>query len=244
MSEPIRIAMWSGPRNISTAMMRAFDARGDCTVVDEPFYAYYLSESGSEHPMGTEVLASQPQDWQAVVAGLMQPIAAGHSIQYQKQMAHHMVGDVGDDWFTRVRHAFLVRNPAEMIASYTEKRGSVVADDLGLARQVAIYKRAAELTGMDAPVIDASDVLKDPEAMLRILCKALGVAASANMTDWQPGRRDSDGVWASHWYNAVEASTGFAPYKEKHVCLSPEQESVLEQCREDYDFFFSRRLRI
>ncbi len=244
MTDAVRIAMWSGPRNISTAMMRAFDARGDCAVVDEPFYAYYLASSGVVHPMNDEILASQPQTSHGVVEQLFAPLNEMFTLQYQKQMAHHMVGDYDDAWFCQVRHAFLVRDPAAMIASYTQKRGSVRAEDLGLARQVKLYKRVCELTGQKPPVIDSKDVLENPAAMLRLLCEQLGVEANLPMCNWPKGRRDTDGVWASHWYNAVEASTGFAPYKASNPDLDSSQKLVLAECEPDYEFFHQRRLRL
>lgn len=244
MTEPVRIAMWSGPRNISTAMMRAFDARGDCAVVDEPFYAYYLATSGVVHPMNDEILASQPRSAAGVIEQLFQPLAAGHTLQYQKQMAHHMVGDYDDAWFSQVRHAFLVRDPAAMIASYAQKRGSVSAEDLGLARQVSLYQRVQELKGQAPPVIDSRDVLENPAEMLRLLCDTLGVDSSLPMCNWRQGRRDTDGIWASHWYNAVEASSGFAPYKETTPVLDSVQKTVLAECEADYQFFYQRRLRL
>ncbi|MEM7279650.1 MAG: HAD family hydrolase, partial [Pseudomonadota bacterium] len=137
-----------------------------------------------------------------------------------------------------------VRDPAAMIASYTEKRGSVRAQDLGLAKQVTLYKRVCELTGQAPPVVDSKDVLENPAAMLRLLCEHLGVEANLPMCHWPKGRRDTDGVWASHWYNAVEASTGFAPYKASSPDLDAAQQLVLAECEPDYQFFHERRLRL
>ncbi len=117
-AEPIRIAMWSGPRNISTAMMRSFGARADTAVVDEPFYAAYLAKSGQQHPMRAEVLASQPQDWREVVAQLLGPVPDGQPILYQKHMTHHMLPEFGRDWIGRLRNAFLIRDPEAVLASY------------------------------------------------------------------------------------------------------------------------------
>ena len=225
-------------------MMRAFEARGDCAVVDEPFYAWYLNESGSSHPMREEVLASQPTNWRDVVAGLFAPLPSGITMQYQKQMAHHMVGDVGDEWFNDVRHAFLVREPAAMIASYTEKRGVVTAQDLGLEVQRRIYERVCRVSDAPPPVVVARDMLEDPPGMLAVLCTALGIDYTERMLRWEPGLRASDGVWASHWYNAVSASSGFAPPHDKALILNDTELRVRDECQADFDYFVERKLRV
>lgn len=236
--------MWSGPRNISTAMMRAWENRGDCMVVDEPFYAYYLRTTGLDHPMRDEVLQSQSQSADDVIEGLLAPLPVGTDCQYQKHMAQHMIGGVNTDWYARVHHAFLIRNPAEMIASYSEKRELGGAADLGLAQQVKIYNLVQSLCDRVLPIIDAKDVLDNPPGMLKALCAALGVPYTGRMCQWPAGRRDSDGVWATHWYNAVEKSTGFAPYRRKEFSLNDRQKRVLDDCLADYDFFFRRKLTV
>jgi len=205
-----RIAMWSGPRNISTAMMRSFGARSDAVVVDEPFYAAYLASTGLEHPMRAEVLASQPQDWRDVVTQLLAPLPAGRSVHYQKHMTHHMRPEIGRDWLPQCQNAFLIRSPAAVLASYVQKRADVSLLDIGLPQQVEIFERVSEVLGRPAPVIDSDDVLTNPKAVLMQLCAALGIAYDPAMLHWPAGRRDSDGVWAPAWYDAVERSTGFA----------------------------------
>jgi hypothetical protein len=244
LSEPVRIAMWSGPRNISTAMMRAWDNRPDCCVVDEPFYACYLQATGIQHPMTEAVLASQPRDWQAVVAQLTAPLPEGASLQYQKHMTHHMVVALDVAWLETARHAFLIRDPVEMVASYVRKRGEVTVEDLGLPKEVEIYHSICDSTGQAPPVIDASDVLRQPEAALRRLCGALSVPFSESMLSWPPGLRDSDGVWAPHWYNAVAQSTGFAPYTPSCVALPEPLLAVAEACRPHYEFLSARKLEV
>lgn len=242
MSRPARIAMWSGPRNISTAMMRAFEARGDCVVEDEPFYARYLALSGTRHPMHEEVLASQPQAASAIMLALTRDLPAGKSVHYQKHMAHHMVGEFDVRWFDGFHHCFLVRDPASMIASYRKKREAVCASDLGLARQRQIYSAVAESTGTAPPVIDAGDVLRDPRAILEPLCTKFGLSYADSMLRWEPGLRPTDGVWAPHWYNAVTKTTGFQPYKPAEVQLGDAELGVLEACLPDYQFFMERRV--
>jgi hypothetical protein len=206
----VRIAMWSGPRNISTAMMRAFENRPDTAVVDEPFYAAYLAETGLDHPMRAEVLAAQPTDPNAVVAHLLGPVPDGKPVFYQKHMTHHMLPGFNCDWIARCRNAFLIRTPYEVLASYTEKRAAVTLADIGVVQQRELFERECERLGRAPPVIEARDVLADPRGMLSALCAALGIAFSDRMLAWPAGRRASDGVWGPAWYDAVERSTGFA----------------------------------
>lgn len=210
----IRIAMWSGPRNLSTAMMRAFENRTDCVVSDEPFYAAYLAATGLDHPMREEVLQSQPNDWQDVAAHLAGPLPQGGgdgdaTVWYQKHMTHHMLPAFGFEWVGNFRHAFLIRAPARVLSSYAAKREEVTLSDIGLLRQVELFDRFAQDTGAAPPVVDSDDLLRDPEGVLRKLCAALAIPFDAAMLNWPPGRRTSDGVWAPAWYASVEQSTGF-----------------------------------
>lgn len=234
-SPSIRIAMWSGPRNISTAMMRSWENRPDTQVVDEPFYACFLTATGIIHPMQDEVLASQSSNWQTVIdQELSQDLEFPASIQYQKHMTQHMVAPIDMEWFASLRHAFLIRHPADVIASYKEKRGSVGAEDVGFARQCELFEMAKEATGKIPPVIRSSTVLKDPRRSLSALCAALDVPFDDAMLSWPSGRRESDGVWAPHWYNKVEASTGFGAYKPNNPKLSSAELQVVEECLPDY----------
>lgn len=208
---PLRIAMWSGPRNISTAMMRAFGNRRDCAVSDEPFYAAYLVATGLDHPMREEVIASQPNDWREVVATLTGPAPGGKAIWYQKHMTHHMVQGFGRDWIDGFVNAFLIRPPEAVLASYAQKRADFSLDEIGLPAQVALFERAADRLGEAPPVIEGADVLADPRGALAALCKACGAPFDEAMLAWPAGRKISDGVWAPVWYEAVEKSTGFGP---------------------------------
>jgi hypothetical protein len=207
----IRIAMWSGPRNISTAMMRAFENRSDTAVSDEPFYAAYLAETGLDHPMRDAVLASQPTDWREVAAALTGPAPSGRAVWYQKHMPHHMLPGFGLDWASACRSAFLIRAPEPVLASYTVKRGEVTLADIGFERQRELFEREADRLGKAPPVVEGRDVLADPRGTLGRLCAALDVPFREEMLAWPAGRRDSDGVWAPAWYDAVERSTGFGP---------------------------------
>ena len=207
----IRIAMWSGPRNISTAMMRSFENRSDTVVVDEPFYAAFLAETGADHPMRDEVLASQPTRWRDVANALSGPTPTGAAVWYQKHMTHHMLPDFGLDWANGCRNAFLIRAPEAVLASYTLKRENVTLADIGVERQRELFERECDRLGAAPPVIDSADVLANPRATLGKLCAALGIEFSDRMLNWPAGKRESDGVWAPAWYETVERSTEFGP---------------------------------
>lgn len=227
----LRIAMWSGPRNISTAMMRAWENRADTEVVDEPFYACYLAATGIDHPMREEVLAAGTTDWDAVAASLFRPLVPGRRIHYQKHMAQHMLPQAPLDWMDRAANVFLIRHPKEVAVSYARGRRSVpTLDDLGYARQEELFERVAARAGRAPPVIDAADVLADPRRVLSALCAALGVPFDERMLSWPPGPRPTDGVWAPHWYASVWRSTGFAgprPAAEASPDLLPVIEAAL-----------------
>lgn len=211
MAEPIRIAMWSGPRNLSTAMMRSFGARADCAVLDEPFYAAYLARSGIDHPMKAEVLSAQSADPEAVARLCLGPVPGGRAIWYQKHMSHHMLPDFPRDWFAACRHAILIRAPEHVAASFDAGRPRPTLADLGVPQMTGVIADIEAATGRAPPVIEAEDVRANPEGMLRALCAALDLDFDPAMLRWEPGLRASDGVWAAHWYGAVIGSTGFAP---------------------------------
>ena len=207
----VRIAMWSGPRNISTAMMRSFGARPDCAVTDEPFYASYLAATGLIHPMRDKVIASQPTDWRQVAETLVGPPPEDKPIWYQKHMTHHMLPQFGWEWSDRFVNAFLIRAPAAVLASYAHKRGDFTLEEIGLPAQAELFDRAAERLGRAPPLVESRDVLADPRGLLTSLCEACGIAFDEAMLSWAPGRRASDGVWAQAWYEALERSSGFEP---------------------------------
>jgi hypothetical protein len=238
----VRLAVWSGPRNISTALMRAWENRPDTVVVDEPLYAHYLDVTGLDHPGRDEVVAAGETDWRRVVAGLLGPVPGGAAVLYQKHMAHHLVAGVGRDWVARMTNVLLIRDPAEVVASYVRSRRAVTADDIGLPQQVALYDELAA-AGTPPPVFDARDVLLRPEAHLRALCDHAGVPFTDRMLSWPPGPRDTDGVWAPHWYAAVWGSTGFAPHRTRHPDLSGEAAAVAEACRAPYESLHAHRWR-
>ena len=228
--------MWSGPRNISTAMMRSFGNRPDCGVVDEPFYAAYLAETGLEHPMRAEVLASQPTDWRLVAASLTGRAPENRAVFYQKHMTHHMLPNFVLDWTGACTNAFLIREPARVLASYVRKRAEVTLDDIGVVRQRELFEREADRLGQAPVVVEGADVLADPAGTLGVLCAALGIPFRVQMLAWPAGRRASDGVWAPAWYAAVEASTGFAaPDRDGEPGLSPALRRIADEARPHYE---------
>lgn len=239
----LRIAMWSGPRNLSTAMMRSFGSRADTFVSDEPFYGAFLQSTGADHPMRDEVIAAMDCDWASVMASLRGRSPGGKPVWYQKHMWHHMTGPIGHEDFTGFTHAFLIREPERMIASYLRKRETAVFEDFGLERQAEFFERETDRLGRAPPVIDANDVLADPESLLSKLCEALGIPWDAAMLAWQPGPRPTDGPWAPHWYGAVEASTGFGPPESDPVALPDDAQRVADRCRPYYDRLAGQRIK-
>src|SRR5437763_5197324 len=232
--EPIRIAMWSGPRNISTAMMRAWGNRSDTFVVDEPFYAYYLETSGKEHPGADKVIAAGEIEWQKVVAQLTGPIPNGKRIFFQKHMTHHLFPEVDRRWLGALTNCFLIRDPREVISSYIKKREDPALEDLGFVQQAEIFDFVRSHTNAVPPAVDAKDVLENPERMLRLLCEAVGVEFSKSMLSWPPGLRETDGCWAGHWYGEVAKTTSFQPYRPTDAKVPANFQEIHDRCREGY----------
>ena len=224
-------------------MMRSFGSRRDTFVSDEPFYACFLKQTGADHPMREEVIAAMDCDWRSVMASLRGNSPDGSPIWYQKHMWHHMSGPIGYENFAGFTHAFLIREPEQMIASYLRKREAAAFVDFGLERQAEFFEREADRLGHTPPVIEANDVLADPAGVLSNLCEALGIEWDPAMLSWAPGRRATDGPWAPHWYAAVEASTGFGPPEAERVELDGEARRVADQCRPYYERLARHRIR-
>jgi hypothetical protein len=243
-SEPMRIAMWSGPRNISTAMMRSWGNRPDTFVVDEPFYACYLRETGREHPGYEGVIAAGETDWGKVIAQLTGPVPNGKRIYYQKQMTHHLLPGIDRDWLASVTNCFLIRDPAEVIVSYIKKNDAPSLEDIGFVQQAEIFDWVCARTGSVPSVIDAHDVLERPEKILRRLCEAVGVEFTEAMLTWPPGLRETDGIWAKHWYREVAKSTGFQkPAMRKTPAVPERLQKVCDRARECYERLHVHRLK-
>ncbi|MCY3575287.1 MAG: HAD family hydrolase [Chloroflexi bacterium] len=236
------IAMWSGPRNISTALMRSWGSRSDTRVLDEPFYAHYLLSTGYQHPGAEEIIGSYSSDWRAVIDELLRE-RGDIAILYQKHMTHHMLPHIDRSWLGKVSSSFLIREPRRMLLSLMKVIPEPGLEQTGLPQQVELFETVCALTGAAPPVIDARDVLQQPATMLRHLCCALDVPFCSGMLSWPPGVRATDGVWAKHWYAAVERSTGFAPYQADDSPLPERLRGLLDACQPLYDTLARYRIR-
>jgi hypothetical protein len=242
-SEPVHIAMWSGPRNISTAMMRSWGNRPDTFVCDEPFYAHYLQTTGRDHPGAAEVITNGETDWRKVVERLTGHVPDGKGIFFQKQMTHHLVPEIDRGWLRSVTNCFLIRDPAEVIVSYLKKNSDAALEDLGFVQQQEIFEWVRLQSGAVPPVIDARDVLENPEKILRLLCNAMGVEFLDAMLSWPPGLRETDGIWAKHWYGEVATSTGFRkPAPAAPPRVPGRLREVFDRSRECYERLHQYRL--
>jgi Sulfotransferase domain len=230
----VRLAVWSGPRNISTALMRSWENRPDTMVIDEPLYAHYLDVTGLDHPGRDEVIAAGETDWRTVAAALLGPAPDGIDVVYQKHMTHHLLPSIDRGWIAGLTNVMLIREPREVVASYVRSRVDVTADDIGLPQQVQLYEELAA-AGTPPPIIDARDFLLQPESYLRALCRHVGVPFAAPMLAWPPGPRDSDGVWGRYWYDAVWKSTGFAEHRARDPHLEGPLAAVAEACSPMYE---------
>ncbi len=236
---PKTIAMWSGPRNISTAMMRSWESRGDCHVSDEPLYAHYLSETGLDHPGRKETLASLSADFEERVKTLTGSIPNGKNYWYQTQMAHHLLPGMPTDWIESLTNCLLIREPREMLTSLIEFIPSPTVRDTGLPQQLELFQRM----GSTLPVIDGRDVLADPPKMMRQLCDVLEVPFLGSMLEWAEGPRETDGAWASYWCAKVYKTTRFGEYRPKEIDVPAQLESVLAECEAIYTQLYAHRLR-
>jgi hypothetical protein len=244
----LRIAMWSGPRSISTAMMRSWGNRPDTAVCDEPLYAHYLLATRIAHPGAAEVIAHHETDWRKVAAWLTEQVPARSDgvrprIFYQKHMSHHLLPHIDRGWLDRLTHAFLIREPREMLTSLIRNLPRPRIEDTGLPQQIEIVEYARRRTGRTPPIVEAREMLESPRRLLGRLCEALGVEFREEMLHWPAGRRDTDGIWAPHWYAAVEKSTGFEPYRPKNEPVPDELRGLLAECERYYDRLYTDRLR-
>lgn len=238
-AEALRIAVWSGPRNISTALMRAWENRGDCAVSDEPLYAHYLHATGLDHPAAAEVIAAGDTDGARVAAALATgPVPGGLPVWYQKHMSHHLLPGMDRAWVQRLHNVFLIRDPALVVASYVKSRARCEAADIGLLQQAELFDRIAQRQGRAPLVVDGERFLQDPAAQLAAICADAGVGFERfreRMLHWPAGARASDGVWAPHWYAAVWRSTGFEPWRARSPALDAAGQRVADACRPAYE---------
>ena len=242
MTSPVnRIAMWSGPRNISTAMMYSFASRTDCVVWDEPFYAFYLANAGITHPLNQEIIDAGEADWDVVVR-MCTGDEPGRAVFYQKHMTHHMLDGYDRSWLGQLNNAFLIRAPERVLASYARKRDEVTLHDIGFAQQADIFDQVCNEIGQAPPVVDADDILSDPAGTLGKLCAALHIPYTDEMLAWPTGPKPYDGVWAPHWYNAVWKSSGFKRPPSNAVNLDDSHKRIVEQARPLYEKLKAHKL--
>ena len=238
-----RIAMWSVPRNISTAMMYSFDNRQDSFCSDEPLYAHYLDKTGIAHPHAQVVIEDGETDWQKVVNSLCGTIPKGANVWYQKHMTHHLLPNIDIKWISELTNCLLIRDPREVLLSLSKKIEQIDVMATGIPQQSRILDYLIETTGEIPPIIDSRDILQNPKKMLSKLCDALEIPFDEAMLSWQPGPRECDGIWAEHWYDAVWQSTGFAPYKPRLGELPPDYQEIREECQVFYERLHSLRLK-
>ena len=231
------IAMWSGPRNLSTAMMRSFGARADCSVIDEPFFAPFLAVSGKPHPGREETLARHECDPQKVEQFCLAETGTAYS--FQKHMPHHMLKGFPMKWAKEAKHFFLIREPARVIASYAKGREHFDLDDLGFAPQRKLWEQLSR-----PPVIDSMDILLWPRTMLSQLCHAIDIPFDDAMLSWEIGLRETDGAWAPYWYKSVENSTGFSEPPETEPVIPAQYKDMLKACEADYCAMEARKLTL
>ena len=235
------ICMWSGPRNLSTAMMRSFENRADCAVWDEPFFAPFLAATGIDHPGREETLAAHETDAGKVAKACLNPTPQGAAYYFQKHMPHHMVAGFDISWMKRAKHFLLIRHPAAVIQSYAKGRAQFDASDIGLVQQLKFYN--AIIAFQDTvPILDSSVFLNDPEGHLRALCAALDMPFDAAMLSWPAGPRATDGAWAPYWYASVENSTGFGLPREAVTTVHHTYQPILDATLPAYHTLFEKRL--
>jgi Sulfotransferase domain len=242
MNSLLRLSMWSGPRNISTAMMRAWGNRPDTVVCDEPLYAHYLHATGKAHPGASEVIAAGPTDAAQAIERMRLPIPDGKSIYYYKQMSHHLLPGMDRAWMKSMSHVFLIRDPREVIASYIKHVDTLALEDTGYPQQLEIFQLVRSWTGKPPPVVDARDALENPRAILTRLCEAVNVAFVDEMLSWPPGPRNTDGIWGKYWYKEVYATTSFQPYEAKDRPIPLRLRGLLDACQDYYLRLHEHRL--
>jgi len=236
------IAMWSGPRNVSTALMRSFENRSDCFVSDEPFYSYFLYKTGLKHPLSDKIIKSGLIDYNKIIKYITGHTPFSKNIWYQKHMAHHILEGVNMDWIKNMANCLLIRHPSDVILSYSKKNEIDNIQQLGYLQQIKIYKMLTEETGVSPIIIDAQDLLKEPRKMLIEICKNLKIKFNDKMLSWPPGGRKTDGIWGKHWYKQVEVSTGFKPYLKTDRTIPLRYQNLNNECMKYYDFLFQNRI--
>lgn len=238
-----KIAMWSGPRNISTALMRSFENRPDTFVTDEPFYAHYLYNSQEEHPLWEKIIQKGEINWDSVVQIVTGDIPKGKTIWLQKHMAHHNLPGKNLQWIEKMRNILLIRHPRDVILSYNKMYEVKNITQLGYPQQIELFKILTDKSSSVPIIIDARDVLEDPARMLKQLCNKLEIVFYQKMLSWPAGKRKSDGLWGEHWYRSVEKSTGFQKYTENNDAIPLKHKELFSECMSFYQQLYQHRMR-
>ena len=236
--------MWSGPRNISTAMMRAWENRPDTVVWDEPFYGHYLHKTGIPHPGAEEVIEDQGIDWQKIADTCSRDPQNGAPIFFQKHMTMHLLPEMDRGWLSKVTNCFLIRSPDQVVASYSKVRNDLTLDDIGFIQQAALFDFIIKVTGEIPMVIDSAEFLRAPEDMLQVMCAKLSIPFRTEMIAWPKGPRQSDGVWAKYWYENVWNSTTFTEYKPPKLNLDASQQAIVNAAQPYYDMLHQFRITL
>lgn len=239
----IRIAMWSGPRNISTAMLRSWESRADTFVVDEPYYAYYLSQNDLQHPGREDVLREGELDAAKVSHGLVNDTKGNCPIYYQKHMTHHLLDTIDRDWMRYVTNCFLIRDPKDVIISYSKVHPEITTVLLGVEQQREIFEYVKNIAGGTPAIIDSKDILMNPKDILSKFSDRINVEFSDEMLSWPKGARDTDGNWGKYWYKNVMNSTGFNQYVPKTEEVPKKYLSLYEESYKLYQDLHKLRIR-
>ena len=225
--------MWSGPRNLSTALMRSFENRNDTKVIDEPFYAYYLKKTQLDHPMKSEIINYYPTS-QIQILKKITPQTQNNQIFYQKHMTHHIIKNTRLDWLNKGYNCFLIRHPAKVINSYIKKNTLISIDDVGFKKQYEIFNKIKK-NKINYMVINADTILQDPSKTLKKLCKILEIRFTKKMLSWPAGKRSTDGIWSKVWYKNVELSNTFSKYKKEKYNVPKKYNDIYEESLKYYN---------
>jgi len=239
----IKIAMWSGPRNISTALMRSFENRPDTYVSDAPFYAHYLYITKKKHPMYKEIIHYGDTNWNSVVKNITGNIPYNKKVWYQKHMAQHNLQNKNLNWIRKMKNILLIRNPKEVILSYIKKNSLINILELGYIQQVELVKKIEEDFGIIPIIIDSQDLLKNPKYILTKLCKKCNISFYDKMLLWPKGPRKTDGIWSEYWYTNVENSTRFSPYIKNNSTLPMQYKNIFLECMNYYTELYEKRIK-
>ena len=225
--------MWSGPRNLSTALMRSFENRNDTKVIDEPFYAYYLKKTQLDHPMKSEIINYYPTSQMQILKQITFQ-TQNNQIFYQKHMTHHIIKNTRLDWLNKGYNCFLIRHPAKVINSYIKKNNLLSIDDIGFKKQFEIFNMIKK-DKIKYLVVNADTILQDPLKTLKKLCKILKIRFTKKMLSWPTGKRSSDGIWSTVWYKNVELSNTFSKYKKEKYYIPKKYNDIYEESLKYYN---------